>query len=251
MRRILLAAAALALTGAAAAADDPKPARPAQPRPAAPARLTQLEEEVEVLEAQRYIRQAHIKAAEAAARVAEIKRKNTVRLFDQKVVGKDELALYEAEAQVAQARVEIRKAELKELEVRLKYARKRLEDAKAAGARPAPGVRPVQPRPGDPQPNPRPAAHGAAELKAKIEQLTTAAETKEAERKKAEAELETAKAKVAALTKPGTPVDALLEANKKVSDIATARDTILRDQARLERQLNALRMELKKIENGK
>jgi hypothetical protein len=66
------------------------------------------------------------------------------------VVRPSELATAKFDVQMAEAQLLIRQAELKEIEVKVKFAKKRLDDAKAAGVRPAPGVRPV---PVDPLPN--------------------------------------------------------------------------------------------------
>lgn len=80
----------------------------------------------------------YIKAAEVTF---EIVRMNALRLERQMATGfilKGELDKARLEVEVAQAQLEIRIAELKEVEVKIKYAKKRLEDAKAGIRQPPP-----------------------------------------------------------------------------------------------------------------
>ena len=51
-----------------------------------------------------------------------------------------ELGKAEADFEMAKAQVDIRAAELKEVEVKIKHAKKRLDDAKLGGVRPLPGL---------------------------------------------------------------------------------------------------------------
>lgn len=125
----------------------PGGAVPAQPLPKAAAnRIAAAEEELETLEAQRDVRKAYIKAAEVAV---EMVRMNALRLERQMSAGfilKEELDKARLEVEVAKAQLEIRIAELKEVEVKIKYAKKRLEDAKA-GIRQPPPAKLVDPPP--------------------------------------------------------------------------------------------------------
>jgi multidrug resistance efflux pump len=153
--RFVMCAVALVLTSAAATADEPKPTLPAQPAvPLSPTQLAQLEGEVEAAEAARDGRKAHVKVAELNARAAEINADRVLKLVTSKVVSREEADQAKMDAELARAQLELRLAELKESEVKVKFARKRLEDAKRAG-------------PGQ-IPNPR--ARGAADEKA-VEEL--------------------------------------------------------------------------------
>jgi hypothetical protein len=140
---------ALVLTSAAATADDPKPTPlppPELPRPIpiGPVRLGQLEEEFEAAEAARDVRKAHIKLAELNVRVAESNVARLIKLAADQVISKEEVEKGKMEVEIAKAQLEIRIAELKEGEVRVKFAKKRLEDAKRGG-----GLIPLLP--GNPQ----------------------------------------------------------------------------------------------------
>ncbi|HEY1186364.1 MAG TPA: hypothetical protein VGE74_01850 [Gemmata sp.] len=162
MRWTVLAVVTCVLVGGLIApAQDEKavrPAQPAQPKviqplPARPltvtaAKMAQLEEEAEVLEAQREVKKAHIKAAEI--RVEATNQRYELLNKAAKGTREDHDAKYEFD--MAKAQLEIRIAELKETEVKVKFARKRLEDAKAAGVRPVPNPRPVAPKAVDPPP---------------------------------------------------------------------------------------------------
>ena len=166
MKGFLFAAGALALIlPAATTQNQPEPAqppakregrdtRPARPAPNQPqgfpnnpwgdtarnassrlsaARITSLQDEIELVEAQRDVRRAHVRAAQVAVRAAEaqfqlIKAANVPALERMKA---------EVEVEAARAQLEIKEAELKEVEVRVKHAKKRLADLKDA-ARPAP-----------------------------------------------------------------------------------------------------------------
>jgi hypothetical protein len=130
--------------------------------------LPQLEEEVELIEAHRDIRKAHVRAAEVAVRSAEVQ----FELIDKAGnVPQIERAKARLEVEAARAQLEIKMAEVKEVEIKVKYAKKRLDDAKAAAAAPPPGrpAAPIDPPPPfrnlqnrDPQPagDPRAAAGG-------------------------------------------------------------------------------------------
>lgn len=205
--------------------------QPVQPRPAlpiAPARMIQLEEEVETIEAARDVKKAHIRAAEVAVRANEA----TLELVAAQGanVPKHDMMKAKFELEMAKAHLEIRVAELKEIEVKVKFAKKRLEDAKAGGVRPVPGVRPLpvdpapdraqpdrgrgEPQPdrtqparprGEPQPE-RPARgeRGATDdkakelelLKVKLEKVKAETARAEAVAKKAEVEAKEAKAEL-------------------------------------------------------
>lgn len=164
MKRFLFAAGAFALVGlSAATAEDPKPAQPAQPtqpkavqvRPVqpqplpairvAPATLTNYEENVELLEVQRDAKKAFIKAAEVAVRMRELDAERLIKAVAAGAGSKEDAERARLEVEGAKAQLEIRIAEMKEVEVRLKYARKRLEDAKASPGTPlkSPDPRPA------------------------------------------------------------------------------------------------------------
>ena len=113
-----------------------------------PARMAQLEEEYESLEASRDVKKAHVKVAEIGVRVAEAGLDRVARHFANKVVSKEEVEKAQLEVDLAKAQLEIRLAEVKEVEVKVKYAKKRLDDAKLGGVRPLPGVRPAPVGPG-------------------------------------------------------------------------------------------------------
>lgn len=169
--RHFLFAAALLLTGAMVAkADDPKPApvaplavqpNPGRPvplplRPFGPARILQLEEEVESLEANIEVKKTQIKAAEIGVQLAEVNLKRHLELFKSAAIPEDVVQKAKLEVGAAKVQVELRQAELKEVVVRLKYAKKRLENAKAADSPPAPGGRPIEPKLIEPKPEPKP-----------------------------------------------------------------------------------------------
>lgn len=148
MRNVMLAAVAVVLSCAAASAQEkpkvvPLPAvQPLQPRvvPVTAARMAALEEEVETLEANRDVKKAYVRAAEVALKANE----KTYALVKAATgtASATELNKAEADFEMSKAQLDIRVAELKEVEVKIKHAKKRLEDAKAAGVRPAPGVQP-------------------------------------------------------------------------------------------------------------
>jgi hypothetical protein len=179
MLRALTIATPFLLVPAMAWADDPPPARqpaqrdqpraapaqpaqrdqprgvPGQPAPReggfgrfVPPALARYEEEVEVLEAQLEVKRAYVKAAEAGTVGPKVKYKHASFLHDQKVSGnrsgivsEEEVLLAKSELDAAMAQVDIRKAEMKEVEVRLKYAKKRLDGAKQPNPPPPPRER--------------------------------------------------------------------------------------------------------------
>jgi len=97
--------------------------------------IPQYEEEVELIEAQRDIRKAHVRAAEVMVKAAETQ----FDLLDKSGnIPQMERMKARLEVEAARAQLEIKVAEVKEVEVRVKYAKKRLDDAKAAGAAPPP-----------------------------------------------------------------------------------------------------------------
>jgi len=112
--------------------------------------MAALEEEFELVEAQRDVRRAHVAAAEVGVKSAEVALQNVERIAKNGVVSSQELDKSKLEVEAARAQLQIKMAELKEIEVKVKYAKKRLDDAKAAG------VRTVPSRPAfDPPPGPR------------------------------------------------------------------------------------------------
>lgn len=157
IRGALLASVLIGATPVAA--QDPPPAPkaplkilPAQPgalQPALPIRvsptvLARYEEEADVLEAQLGVKRAYIKAAQVTVTGAKVKLDRAQKLLESKAITDEEVQLAKLDLEAALAQIGIREAEMKEVEVKLKYAKKRVEDAKA-------GVRPVAPRV-DPKP---------------------------------------------------------------------------------------------------
>ena len=98
--------------------------------------LPQYEEEVELIEAQRDIRKAHVRAAEVAVKSAEVQFDLLDRAGDR--IPQMERMKARLEVEAARAQLEIKVAEMKEVEVRVKHAKKRVEDAKTAAAAPPP-----------------------------------------------------------------------------------------------------------------
>jgi len=179
MKQFLFAAGVFALVVASVAvADDPRPTQPpadpagkgqakkarpveTQPDPKAnpwgttiarvAPRIMAMEEEVETLEAQRDVRKAYVRAAEVGVKSAEVNLDRIARIGAAGVVTREETDKAKLEVEAAKAQLDIRMAELKEIEVKIKFAKKRLEDAKAAPAR-GPGPFRVNPPAVDPPP---------------------------------------------------------------------------------------------------
>jgi hypothetical protein len=174
MTRFVFALGSLAvLTITVIVAQDPPPttARPAQPpakatRPdssprgnpsigqdygamgaRAAARIEALREEFELLEAQRDVRRAHIRAAEIGVKSALISAERIEAIAKNGVVSKEEVEKAKLEVEAAKAQLAIRMAELKEIEIKLKYAKNRLGDAKPRDARPTRPATPADPPP--------------------------------------------------------------------------------------------------------
>ena len=140
---------------AKAAQPAPRPNTFGQPDrgfPTTRARMAALEEEFELTEAQRDVRRAHVRAAEVGVKSAMITAERLAHIAKNGVISSEELEKGKLEVEAAKAQLDIKMAELKEIEVRVKFAKKRLDDAKAAGVRPAP-ARPATPV--DPPPAPR------------------------------------------------------------------------------------------------
>jgi hypothetical protein len=131
----------------------PKAAQP-RPLPVSPTVMMNYEENVELYEAQRDARKAYVRAAEVAVKSAELSYANLDRIAKANQISREELEKGKLEVEAAKAHLEIRLCELKEIEVKLKYAKKRLDDAKAAGVR-TPANNPfskIDPKPVDPPP---------------------------------------------------------------------------------------------------
>jgi len=164
MTKTLLLASLLLGSSAALADDPPPPAKVAQPmgllqlgavQPAnpfgrvAPATVARYEEDADVLEAQLDVKKAYIKAADVGVMGAKVKLDRAMKLAVNKAITNEEVELAKLDLETATAQLEIRRAETKEVEVKLKYAKKRLEDAKAL--RPAPPARAADPIPVNPR----------------------------------------------------------------------------------------------------
>jgi hypothetical protein len=178
MQRILFAATAFVLTGTlVAVADDLKPVQPpaAQPKVVQPwgialsARILQLEEDFETAEAHRDVKKAYVKAAEVAVEAAKV-RYDLIAKATAAGGSVTEVTTAKFELEAAKAHLEIRMAELKEAEVKVKFAKKRLDNVKGDG------VRPAQPKGGAPAPNGLSTEKTTAELKAKLATLFVEAE---------------------------------------------------------------------------
>ena len=260
MNRFLVVIAMFLITGLAistmalAIPDDPPPANPVQPKAVqaqpkvvqvqpiqpgttvvrvTPARMATLEEEFETLEAHRDVKRAYVRAAEVALKGAET---NLELMNKPNVIPVTELMKAKLELEAAKAQLDIRMAELKEVEVKVKHAKKRLDDAKAAP--PAP-VRPnplpkVDRKPVDPPPPPT--GFGLAadpvdpkaveELKQKIKELEAALADKQATAKKAEVVAKEAKeelAKIVDIAMRGRVLPGTIEKAQAAADEAKAK----------------------------
>jgi len=111
-----------------------------------PTVLARYEEEAEVLDAQLDVKKAYIKAAEVGVAGSKLKLERMVKLEASKAVPPEEVSQAKLELAAAAAQLDIRKAEAKEAEVRVKFAKKRLEDGKANVR-----IAPVRPMPVDPK----------------------------------------------------------------------------------------------------
>ncbi|MFO0805827.1 MAG: hypothetical protein U0791_22210 [Gemmataceae bacterium] len=119
-----------------------QPANPFGTTRVTAATLARYEEEAEVLDAQLDVKKAYIKAAEVAVAGSKLKLDRVIKLEANKAISVEEVALAKFELETAVAQLEIRKAEAKEVEVRVKFAKKRVEDGKA-NIRVAPAARPA------------------------------------------------------------------------------------------------------------
>ncbi len=155
MKRFLSASAVFALLVASVAnAEDPKPAQPEQPpakavggfgKAAQPgekgtnpfgtatarttaAKVALYEEEVETLEANREVRKAFVRAADVGIKFAEVNASRVEKIVAANGASKEELDKARLEIEAAKAQFEIRAAEMKEVEVKIKFAKKRLDN---------------------------------------------------------------------------------------------------------------------------
>ncbi len=108
------------------------------------------EEEVETLAANREVKKAIVRAAEIAIKGAEIQVVRVEKLVAANTASREELDKARLEFEGAKAQFEIRVAEMKEVEVRIKFAKKRLDEARAAMVPRVPAK--VDPKPVDPLP---------------------------------------------------------------------------------------------------
>lgn len=143
--------------------------------------ISHLEEEVELLEAQRETKKAMVKAAEVAVKFAELNLGWMEKKATTGAASAEGAEKARNDVEAAKVQVEIRLAEMKEVEVKIKYAKKRLESAKAG----PPGLKPVTPVPIAPPkaiepklipepPPPKPNARNAGALKDIIRDQETA-----------------------------------------------------------------------------
>ncbi len=166
MLKLLLTTALILSSFSATRADDPPPPPPVVPprvqiqplpavQPGLGVRVTAVtmaryEEEAEVLSAQLDVKKAYIKVAEVTLVGAKQKLDRSIKLEERRAITPDEVAVAKIELDTAEAMLDIRKAEAKEVEVKVKYAKKRLESAKVGGVR-GPVARPAGPQPLDPR----------------------------------------------------------------------------------------------------
>ena len=157
MRRATVAVA-FVLIGALVSAQDPpagqRPAVPpgAQPVPVRPiaaplpprpimapsAGMAQLEEELETLEATLDVKKAHVKAAEVSVDASKARHDLISRAAAGAQISELQALTARFDFEQAKAQLAIRQAEVKEVEVKVEYAKKRLDDAKLGGVRPGP-----------------------------------------------------------------------------------------------------------------
>ncbi len=126
------------------------PARPLTARNAA-ALLPQLEEEFEVLEAHLDGKRGHCKVAKIGIELAQLNASRVEKLAAAKAASREEFEKARLEIALAEAQYEIRNAELKETEIRIKHAKKRLEETKAIANRIV-APRPIEVKQIDPPP---------------------------------------------------------------------------------------------------
>ncbi len=149
---------------------------------ASKADFLRMEEEVELLEAHLATRKAHIKAAIADVEGAKSVAEFAIQAQERGTGNALDASRARAALARAEALVEVRECELREVEVKLKFARQRLEDAKARKAA----------RPGPPQA--APAAIAERVKLAKLEAAKADLQAARAEAERAKAELQRAKA---------------------------------------------------------
>jgi hypothetical protein len=236
-----------------------QPAQPGQPRvvPAPAARLAQLEEDLEVLEAARDVKKARVRAAEvgiagAKARVDLLAKINA----DGGIVSATEQNTAKFDLEMAKAQLGIRMAELKEAEVKVKYAKKRLDDAKANGVRPAPlpgpVPAPVRPLPVDPPPQAFADEKLVADLKAQIAETEAQLKKNEVASKKAEVELKAAEEALAVVIKAAEngiiAVSEVKDAQDKAKAAKEIAEKLAKERKAQETTLADLRAKLKAVE---
>ncbi|HEV3387298.1 MAG TPA: hypothetical protein VG097_20940 [Gemmata sp.] len=139
MRQMILAATIIALAAVTVAMADDLPKREVQPsqfnlnpqqlgQPRVTVIITRLEEEVELLEARRDIRRAYEKAATVGVKSAKVNFERIGRLVQTGVITREESDKAKLDVEAAEAQLEIRVAEMKEVDVKIKYAKKRLDE---------------------------------------------------------------------------------------------------------------------------
>ena len=259
MRRLMFVTAAFVLSGAAAPAQDRKPAEPPAPKVAAPAqpaqpnpftrsaatRIAALEEEVETLEAHRDVKKGHVKASELGVRVAELVVERLTALAARGVVPRDEMEKAKIELEMAKVQVEIRIAEMKEVDVKIKHAKKRLEEAKV------PAVRPAVPGRGDLKPADPADDKFADDLRERLATATIEQAKRIVEVGEAEANVKAAQERLAALRTAAragaAKAEAVEAAEAKVDEAKTRLDRLLHARKVLEQDVEELRKRLKAV----
>jgi multidrug resistance efflux pump len=114
-----------------------QPLQPLQPRlPLVSSRLLQLEEELELLQAQLDIKRAHVKLAEVNAAAKESRFKLLNELQGKAAFSQLDVLDARYAWELAEAELRVCMAEMREIEVKIKYAQRRWEEAK--GGRPQP-----------------------------------------------------------------------------------------------------------------
>lgn len=103
-----------------------------------------MEEELESLEAQRETKKAYVKAAEIGVKAAELGQSRIEKLLASSVISKEDFDKAKLDVEAAKAQLEIRVAEMKEVDVKIKHLKKRIE-MRVAPKEPVPPKDPPKP----------------------------------------------------------------------------------------------------------
>ncbi len=294
MRQLLFSAVIMLVLGGVGEAGENQLAQPYSPPqqvitpptiifPGNPTSRAQLEEELETLEAHRDTKKAFVKAAEVGVRAAELNLQRMQTVVSRGAASKEEVDRATIDVEAAKAQLEIRMAEMKEVEVKIKYAKKRLEDAKSGPKhlhpQPAPtppklveppkiGVPPkpidppkladppklpdppkleAPPKPADPK---KPLLEDYVELKVKITLLESDVAREKTRTELAHERLNTCEKELLErkelFANPNTPV--IKNAESKLKEAAQAEEKAKAEWVRIYKDLEVLKAKLKEIE---